>query len=194
MNPAVSIVCRRFLSAPDLEAVGASLHAMTFHPAQMAAGAFTGEHREVRHAEIAVGLDAGLLERIETEIVRINDEVFGFDIDGFRSDDPVNVVRYGPDGHFVWHLDNGVARPPLASRKLSFTIQLSNPGDYDGGDLEFAMYAADFEGEVYGLDRAAARDRGALIVFPSFHLHRVRPVTRGTRYAIIGWLHGPPFR
>jgi predicted 2-oxoglutarate/Fe(II)-dependent dioxygenase YbiX len=193
-NRSTSIVCRPFLSPEDLEVVRSGLDELTFRPAQMVAGVFTGEHRDVRCAEAAVGLDAGLTARIESEIARINEEVFGFDITGFRRDDPVNVLRYRRDGHFVWHLDNGASRLPVASRKLSFTIQLSGPDDYDGGDLEFAMYAPEYDGGLYGNDRESARRAGALIAFPSFHLHRVRPVTRGIRVAIVGWLHGPPFR
>jgi len=77
-----------------------------------------------------------------------------------------------------WHTDFAGTRP---FRKLSVSIQLSDPEDYEGGDLEL-LYGT----EPQKLDRS----RGALIVFPSFMLHRVTPVTRGARWSLVAWLLG----
>jgi PKHD-type hydroxylase len=66
-------------------------------------------------------------------------------------------------------------------RKLSITIQLSNSDDYEGGDLELL-----YDKEPYKLDRS----RGTFLVFPSFMLHRVTPVTRGTRWSLVAWIGG----
>ena len=70
-------------------------------------------------------------------------------------------------------------------RKISISIQLSRPEDYDGGDLEL-MYGT----EPQKLDRT----RGAFIAFPSFMLHRVTPVTRGTRWSLVAWILGTRWR
>jgi PKHD-type hydroxylase len=92
------------------------------------------------------------------------------------------LVRYRDGGHFSWHADSGAGI--LSRRKISLSIQLSEPADYEGGALEFS-----------GLGEASlARGVGTAIAFPSFFSHRVAPVTRGERWSLVGWMHGPPFR
>jgi PKHD-type hydroxylase len=44
------------------------------------------------------------------------------------------------------------------------------------------------------LDRAQVRQKGALVIFPTYWLHKVHPVTRGTRHVVVGWMHGPSYR
>ena len=76
------------------------------------------------------------------------------------------------------------------------TISLSDPSEYEGGNLEF-----DFRNQVdWELDKKAKihscdeiRPRGSIIIFPSFVWHRVAPVTRGTRYSLVLWSLGDPF-
>ena len=104
---------------------------------------------------------------------------YQFDTVGFL--EPLMLVRYEPGDHFDWHLDTGTGL--TSTRKLSVTLQLSHPGDYEGGAFELFP-----QGEV------EARNRGTAIVFPSFYAHRVASVTRGTRLALVIWLHGPSFR
>ena len=71
-------------------------------------------------------------------------------------------------------------------RKLSVSIQLSDPASYEGGDLEINMGS---------FSKTAARDKGALIIFPSYALHRVHPVTSGERHSLVAWIVGnAPFR
>jgi PKHD-type hydroxylase len=64
-------------------------------------------------------------------------------------------------------------------------VQLSDPADYDGGELEFMMHRSVVQAE---------RAQGTVVLFPSFLQHRVRPVTRGVRRSLVFWVHGPPFR
>ena len=93
----------------------------------------------------------------------------------------LNVIRYRTGGHYQrWHSDLFGA---ASTRKLSFTVQLSDPFAYTGGALEFIELA-----------EPAGRQQGAVVVFPSYAVHRVTPVTSGERVALVGWLHGPPFR
>jgi PKHD-type hydroxylase len=148
----------------------------------------TGERsmRAVKEQRLPVSPANGFpLSKLAYEISRINSEIWRFDLSGFVSDDPPGLMRYDADikGHYAWHID--VGRGATASRKLGFTLQLSQPGDYEGGDLEFRNVE---------VDGAAVRRRGALIVFPAYWLHRVAPVTRGSRYVVVGWVHGPTFR
>ena len=69
-------------------------------------------------------------------------------------------------------------------RKLSITIQLSSPQDYEGGDLILHN----------GEPEKMQKELGKLIVFPSYTLHEVTPVTKGTRYSLVAWVAGKPFR
>jgi|RhiMetdeSRZDD1v2_1073273.scaffolds.fasta_scaffold01057_22 PKHD-type hydroxylase len=152
------------------------------------------ESARVRRCQVQ-RLGAGALgTRLERDVRTLGQRHFGFDLTGFAPDDPVLLLRYEPSDYFAWHIDNAVANGSAASRKLSFTLQISSPDAYDGGDLEVAAYAQDYLGAALDDQRARLRAQGALIVFASFQLHRVVPVTRGTRLTVVGWLHGPAFR
>jgi PKHD-type hydroxylase len=116
-------------------------------------------------------------ERLASVIDRCNQEYFGFDLHGF--DEDLAIVDYRSGDFYDWHLDLGRAAP---SRKLSVSVLLSAPEEYDGGGLTFP-------GTVF--DRVA---RGGAVLFPSFLLHGVQPVTRGRRCALLAWVGGPRFR
>jgi PKHD-type hydroxylase len=123
-----------------------------------------------------------IFERITSGIVDINSQFFNFDLDHIEN---IQFTEYEDTykGFYGKHID--IAYKSSNMRKLSFTIQLSDPSEYDGGDL--CLYFSDDA-------RVMAKDRGILTVFPSFAVHEVEPVTRGTRYALVGWVCGPPFR
>ena len=70
-------------------------------------------------------------------------------------------------------------------RKLSFSLQLSDPEDYNGGDLV-----------IYNGNKPVKtkRQRGYMLVFPSFSVHEVTKLTKGTRYSLVGWIAGENFK
>ena len=72
-------------------------------------------------------------------------------------------------------------------RKVSFSVQLSNPSDYEGGDLRFYRHSTTKFME-------APKDKGTLILFPSWTIHEVTPVTAGTRYSLVSWVNGPRWK
>ena len=148
---------------------------------------------DVRQCHISRGIPAEIVSELTAAVVGVGHYSYGFDVRGLSDADPAFVMRYGPSDHFAWHVDNGIEGPPMGSRKLSFSVQLSHSADYDGGDLEFATYSHTYNQEIPGPSQVL-RQRGNLIIFPSFMLHRVTPVTRGVRYAIVGWVHGPAFK
>lgn len=76
-------------------------------------------------------------------------------------------------------------------RKLSMTVNLNRPEDYDGGELEFD-YGSHFVNRFYTCEEI--KPQGSIIVFPSFIYHQVKPVTRGTRYSLVMWRLGQPFK
>jgi PKHD-type hydroxylase len=105
---------------------------------------------------------------------------YGLELVGFV--DALQYTVYGADQHFDWHLDLGPGS--TSARKLSMSIQLSDPDEYHGGALEFISLSPHPE----------AIRRGTAIIFPSFLAHRVTPVTRGVRRSLVAWAYGPTFR
>ena len=123
-----------------------------------------------------------LYDRIWSAAQECNRLFFCVDIAGVEAN--IQLARYdGSDlGFYNWHTDFAGIRP---LRKLSISIQLSRAEDYEGGELEL-MYGA----EPQKLDKT----RGAFLVFPSFMLHRVTPVTKGTRWSLVAWIAGTRWR
>ena len=78
-------------------------------------------------------------------------------------------------------------------RKLSLTLNLTDPNEYEGGDLLFDFGSKD-EGGQTNEEIKIARKQGTLIIFPSFIKHCISPVTKGTRYSLVNWTLGRPFR
>jgi PKHD-type hydroxylase len=87
-----------------------------------------------------------------------------------------------PGGKYGRHIDSA---PGTLIRKLSFTVQLSEPEDYKGGDL--CLYLGE-KPEVM------KKEQGFVALFPSYVLHEVKPVTSGTRYSLVSWITGKPFK
>jgi PKHD-type hydroxylase len=118
------------------------------------------------------------------EVVREANRGFGFALDAMA--ESPQIARYGAEreGHFGWHSDIGDG-PLAARRKLTVVVQLSPSESYAGGALELQPGAG---------TTAAARDQGSATAFPSFVLHRVTPVTKGSRHSLTIWAHGPAFR
>ena len=110
-------------------------------------------------------------------------------------------TKYGKEQFYDWHCDSWEKpynRPDDSSRhgkirKLSVTVSLSDETEYEGGDFEF-----DFRNNDKGSNQPRLckeiRPKGSVVVFPSFVWHRVKPVTSGTRYSLVIWNLGWPFK
>ena len=123
-----------------------------------------------------------LYERLAFIARNINGQFFDLDLYGFVEDFQYTV--YGDDGdHYTWHMDKGGIS--ISPRKLSLVVQLSDPSDYDGGDLEI------FTGTTA---KTLEKKRGIIHAFPSYVMHRVTPVARGIRKTLVVWVAGPKFR
>ena len=125
------------------------------------------------------------LSKVMRVISEVNSTYWQFELSGFAYDDMPYLMRYtGPrQDKYDWHVDMG--RFHSASRKLSFSLQLTDGAAYDGGDLEFFNTTA---------ERAALRKAGTMLIFPSYWMHRILPLTRGQRDVMVGWVHGPSYR
>jgi len=114
-------------------------------------------------------------------VVKSANEFFKYDLTAIN--EGIQFTQYqSPGGNYDWHTDYG---PGMVTRKLSITVQLTDPKDYEGGELELNP-----TGEVVTLERV----RGRAYVFPSYTLHRVKPMVTGTRHSLVVWVNGPPYR
>ena len=119
--------------------------------------------------------------RVTDMVLSLNETYFKFDlfgmVEGFqftKYEAPDNLYKLHMDKHF-----NGIIR------KLSVTIQLSDPKSYEGGELAF---------QFCNFPDVAPKELGKLICFPSYIVHEVRPVTKGTRYSLVAWISGKAFK
>jgi PKHD-type hydroxylase len=109
-------------------------------------------------------------------------------------------TKYGPGQHYGAHCDSWES--PYANadnkdtfgkiRKLSVTCSLSDPSEYEGGELEFQFRNQD--DPTPKKKCVEILPRGSICVFPSFVWHEVRPVTKGVRYSLVIWSLGYPFK
>ena len=135
--------------------------------------------------------NAWLYEKIWHAIKTSNDEYWQFDImratPSHLGGTSMQYTEYyaNDSGHYDWHLDVGQGQ--AWHRKLSWSIQMSDPRLYEGGDLRI----------IGGSNKAsypANTMKGSMTIFPSFLQHKVFPVTKGTRRSLVGWVYGPAWR
>jgi len=122
-----------------------------------------------------------IFRRVTDVITSLNNNYFRFDlmgmIEGFQ------FTKYeAPSGFYGLHSDRS---PKSTIRKLSMTVQLSDPNDYEGGDLHL---------QIGSEPAIISKDQGKMVCFPSYIMHEVKPVTKGTRYSLVAWFTGPAFR
>ena len=109
-------------------------------------------------------------------------------------------TKYGPGQHYGAHCDSWEAPYDNPSnpdthgkiRKLSVTCSLSDPSEYEGGELEFQFRNQD--DPTPKKKCVEILPRGSICVFPSFVWHEVKPVTKGVRYSLVIWSLGYPFK
>jgi len=181
-----------FLSAAECEDVVAEIDESAWRPMKVwqapvadpgalsvSVGVADDEVRRGVQQPVPGGNRGPLATRVTDEVFRVNHDVYRFDLVGVEH--PIQVFRYGAESSdgYVAHIDIG---PTSSLRKLSFSLLLSDPDSFDGGDLSF------------GSPFAGARAQGTLTLFPSYLGHAVTPVTRGIRHAVVGFAIGPAFR
>ena len=116
---------------------------------------------------------------MQSHIYNINAHKYHYDISGMQD---IQIGHYTEGSHYDWHPDISEPDDKNMQRKLSAVLMLSDANDYEGGLLEFKF------AEMPKLQK------GSLVVFPSFMVHRVTKVTKGNRYTVVAWSVGPSFR
>lgn len=126
-----------------------------------------------------------IYDRLAWAVRQLNGQFYKFDLYGFSENIQYTVYNSETNGHYTWHLDNGITNNGMPPRKFSVVLQLSDPKEYEGGDLEVF---------VSGEPTKILKSRGLIAAFPSYTLHRVTPVTSGIRRTLVLWVCGPSFK
>lgn len=112
----------------------------------------------------------------------MNAKYFNYDLLYLES---LQFTQYSGDDLAFYGKHTDTAFKSHIPRKLSFSILLSDETTFDGGDLLL---------HCVNEPMTAPKTQGTAVVFPSFTLHEVTPVTKGTRYSLVGWVVGPRFK
>ena len=134
--------------------------------------------------------------------VNIANKNAGWNFEWDRSE-ACQFTKYKHNQYYDWHCDSwdkpyekeGPDNGKI--RKLSMTCQLTDGSEYKGGELEFDFRNYDPHMRDESKHRVQCKEilpKGSIIVFPSFVWHRVKPVTSGTRYSLVVWHLGRPFK
>jgi len=114
-------------------------------------------------------------------IQKTNRNHFGFN--DIQITEPAQFSEYQKGEFYTWHTDislNMHLEPPV--RKLSMTLLLNDPNEFEGGNLEIAS------------NNLLPMKQGHAAIFASFLQHRVTPVTKGVRKSLVMWFGGEPFK
>ena len=130
-------------------------------------------------------------------------EMAGWNFDWERSES-CQFTKYKLNQYYDWHTDGWnkpYNKPNTLShgkvRKLSMTCQLTDGSEYEGGELEFDFrnYDPNMRDESKHVKQIKQiLPKGSIVVFPSFVWHRVKPITKGTRYSLVMWSLGYPYK
>jgi PKHD-type hydroxylase len=165
----------------------------------------TGEHNKTfykRRKSNVVWLNENWIYKEVHPYVHTANKNAGWNFEWERSEH-CQFTKYKVGQYYDWHCDSG--RKPYDKegpykgkiRKLSMTCQLTDGSEYEGGELEFDFrnydpHMRDESNHVIKVKEILPK--GSIVVFPSHLWHRVKPVTKGTRYSLVLWHLGHPFK
>jgi len=123
-----------------------------------------------------------MYDDIDNFIQKTNRNHFGFGDIQIR--EPAQITEYIKGGFYEWHTDTSVdMSSEPAVRKLSMTLLLNDPSEFEGGELQ-----------IDGVKNTKLMKQGHATIFASFLQHTVTPVTRGVRRSLVMWFGGEPFK
>ncbi|MFY0601941.1 MAG: 2OG-Fe(II) oxygenase [Cyclobacteriaceae bacterium] len=120
-------------------------------------------------------------KKLSDLVLKCNQECYGFDLHGIY--EPIQIIGYETGDFFEWHADYGNGYS--SNRKLSVSVQISSPDQYEGGELQFMVNK-----QVISVPKT----EGTVVIFPSYIMHRVNKITKGERRSVVCWISGPPFK
>lgn len=122
-----------------------------------------------------------IFERLAHVASSLNSQYYSFDLTGFGEGLQLTNYVQSENGMYGWHQDYGAQ----VSRKLSLVLQLTDPAEYEGGNLQIM---------TNGEPQTIRKQRGLIAAFPSYVVHQVTPVTQGSRQSLVAWVSGPNFK
>lgn len=128
-------------------------------------------------------LTAWIYQKLTALIEENNEKYYNFDLTQIER---LQFTYYDSkeEGCYFSHVDPLEWKNPY-NRKLSLVVQLSDPSEYEGGELRLYQSSS---------PTIIRKEKGLVITFPSYTLHEVTPVTKGERYSLVAWVHGPAFK
>lgn len=141
---------------------------------------------EIRKTDIAwfnaTDENAWIFRKLTDIIKQANDQWFGFDL---KTIEALQYSVYNEGDFYDGHVDHHFQGPGQYCRKLSFTMQLTDESEYEGGQTLMHTSHEPF---------AIPKKKGTITFFPSYTLHEVTEITKGTRKALVGWVLGPRWK
>lgn len=123
-----------------------------------------------------------IFEKFGAVLQQVNLDHFRRDIDGLEA---FQYTIYEKGEFYDWHWDAELLSHKYV-RKISATLMVSDPDDYEGGELEIISNGSPEEHKVF----LSKPNRGDIVFFASWMPHRVRPVTKGKRKSLVAWVMG----
>lgn len=133
-----------------------------------------------------------LFNNIADVVNKVNEEYFNYNL--YALENLQYSVYYGDEnGHYDWHIDGLHKDTSKYIRKVSFSIGLNDPDEYEGGELQFFPQQYYDASNEYGIAASGGAKllKNEAVFFNSVLVHRVSPVTKGVRKSLVGWVHGP---
>jgi len=150
-------------------------------------------NKKVRNSRITWLNDVWIYDWITPFIYEVNKQVgWNFNI---SHPELIQFTKYKEKQFYGWHQDI-LDTKNITQRKISVVIPLVDGSEYEGGDLEFfdPISSPNTKIENKIIKDEKTRDKGRIIVFPSFVFHQVTPVLKGERVSIVIWYNGEPWK
>lgn len=124
-----------------------------------------------------------IYRRITDNVISANEAYWRYDLEKIEK---IQFTSYFGEENGVYHAHiDPLSWANTSNRKLSLVLQLSDPSEYEGGELRLHTSNA---------PDVIKKKKGLTVFFPSHTLHEVTPITKGTRYSLVVWVHGPNLR
>ena len=130
----------------------------------------------------AVEENAWLFRKLTDLITQANAQWFGMELTTIEA---LQYSVYNVGDFYTAHVDHHFQGAGQHPRKLSFSMQLTDPSEYEGGNTRLITGHEPFD---------IPKTKGSITFFPSYTLHDVQPITKGTRKALVGWVLGPKWK
>ena len=131
-----------------------------------------------------------IFERVAEAFESANRDAYNFELDGFNR---FQYSEYNERGsHYEYHMDlsfASISDRAVIGRKLSLSVMLNDHSEFSGGEFQMVIDSQTIANPI-----SVPHKKGRFVFFPSFLIHRVAPVTQGSRRSLVFWALGPKFR